>query len=231
MYEDHWSTFEREFREPGKRLLKGLSQFKRCVLVSGCQRSGTTLLTKVLSSGQTFTREHQASLILAGALPYKGNSKCPVLQSTYVNEAWNEYLEHDNFKLVWVIRDPFRTIYSMMFNWNLDSIHRFLRYSGYRKDEGNILESCCTIYNIKAMQLMHLKRELGDRVIPVRYESVVNNKEVIVPKLYEKTGLKFNKGALNIVRNKHANRWKSLDDIEIIEKRTNHYYDSMLTLL
>src|SRR5690606_4816997 len=68
-----WPRFHREVRGEGRRLLCRLDRFPDAVLISGCQRSGTTMLSRIIreSAGMANYRrrdddELDAALILAG---------------------------------------------------------------------------------------------------------------------------------------------------------------------
>ena len=44
-----WAQFDRKVRFSGRKLLGELDRFKDCILVAGCQRSGTTALVPPVS--------------------------------------------------------------------------------------------------------------------------------------------------------------------------------------
>src|SRR5215471_17197891 len=44
-----WRRFHRGVRRRGLPLLKNLPSYPRCILVAGCQRSGTTMLTRLIA--------------------------------------------------------------------------------------------------------------------------------------------------------------------------------------
>ena len=119
-----WQHFHRRLRSTGRPLLKALPRYPTSVLVAGCQRSGTTMLTRVIARSKGFQRfqftrddELDAALILAGEVDVP-QSRRYCFQSTYLNECYPEYrtLRPDQ-RLIWVLRNPYSVVNSMLFNW------------------------------------------------------------------------------------------------------------------
>ena len=87
-----WEEFAAIIKSKGCHLLKRLDEFPRSILVTGCQRSGTTVLSIVINSSEGITRYvKESDLELAGALILPGlkahepkGRYC--FQTTYVNE-------------------------------------------------------------------------------------------------------------------------------------------------
>ena len=72
-----WRRFAREVRPKGCRLLSRLERFPKSVLVTGCQRSGTTMLSRIITQSEGMTNywfgkddELDAALILSGEVEY-----------------------------------------------------------------------------------------------------------------------------------------------------------------
>lgn len=119
-----WKAFGQTIRTRAEPLLQRLPRFDRAVLVAGCQRSGTTALTRVIAGSDGFSRfaythddELDAAQILAGVIDCPpGLRRC--FQTTYLNERVSEYwTTSGDFRLVWVIREPVAVVRSMVFNW------------------------------------------------------------------------------------------------------------------
>jgi hypothetical protein len=119
-----WQRFHRRLRSTGRPLLKALPQYPTSVLVAGCQRSGTTMLTRVIAGSRGFQRfrfthddELDAALILAGEVDVP-QSRRYCFQSTYLNECYREYRSlQPHQRLIWVLRNPYSVVHSMIFNW------------------------------------------------------------------------------------------------------------------
>ena len=132
----NWAQFDRRIRNGDVPLLAHLSRFPNAILVAGCQRSGTTVVTRILREAiemphLTFTKDDEldAALILIGAIAFETDSRC-CFQTTYVNDHFLEYFEHDNYRLIWVIRRPEAVVRSMLFNWRRGALNRLFRACG-----------------------------------------------------------------------------------------------------
>ena len=116
----NWAQFDRRVRDGDYELLATLSKFPDAVLVAGCQRSGTTVVTRILREAlkmraRAITRDDEldAALILSGVVPYESASRC-CFQTTYLNDHYREYFDHKNYKLIWIIRRPEAVVRSML---------------------------------------------------------------------------------------------------------------------
>jgi hypothetical protein len=50
-----WHQFEQTVRARGCNLLRRLGNFPRSILVAGCQRSGTTMLSRIITQSEGMT--------------------------------------------------------------------------------------------------------------------------------------------------------------------------------
>ncbi|AOY60022.1 hypothetical protein B2D07_16275 [Desulfococcus multivorans] len=201
-----WRQFARRVRPRGCRLLNRLDRFPKSVLVTGCQRSGTTMLSRVitLSDGMTnywFGKDDEldAALILAGEVELDAPGRF-CFQTTYLNECYREYFEHDcGCRILWVLRNPFSVVYSLMYNWRrwtLDELFKacgagFLddrlarRYRRFGPIAISRLMKACLSYNGKVSQLFELKERLDkDAVMVIEYDDLVNDPQRRLPKIY-----------------------------------------------
>ncbi len=201
-----WAQFHRHVKQPGRPLLARLGQFRDAVLVAGCQRSGTTAVARALgrADGVADHRfgpddELDAALLLAGHVERALRGRC-CLQTTYLNDRYPEYFEHENFKLVWVLRDPFSVVYSMLHNWKRGALRRLYDacgrdYLGRRASmlDGLLVsrfEQACASYAAKLSQTFELAPRLpASRIIVIDYDDLVLNKHVVLPKIFEFAGL------------------------------------------
>ena len=119
-----WPRFHHGPRQSSQPLLSKLSRYPDAVLVAGCQRSGTTMLTRVIAQSASFRGlaltdddELDIALALCGEVDLPiGARYC--FQTTYVNERYPEYrMMGPNHRLIWVLRNPQAVVYSMVYNW------------------------------------------------------------------------------------------------------------------
>jgi hypothetical protein len=204
-----WADFHRVVKRPERALLARLGDFGDTVLVAGCQRSGTTALTRALHSGREtadfrFCRDDE----LAGALLLSGHVKghragryC--FQTTYLNDRFNEYFEHPSYRLIWIIREPTAVVYSMLHNWKRGALRRLYdacgqqylpRVCAYRNAMLALLgparlEKACASYIGKLKQTFLLRQKLGERMLIVDYDELVAQKECFVPRIFEFAGI------------------------------------------
>lgn len=198
-----WAQFHRSVRRPGKELLERLDEYGSSILVSGCQRSGTTALTHLLNrtaclADYTFGRDSEldGALLLAGCVArFTTGRHC--FQTTYLNDRFPEYFLHDSFRLIWVLREPRSVVYSMLHNWKRGALNRLYdacgrdRYSPaplgpslLRRWTGpSRFDKACASYIAKTEQVHVLTRELGDRMLLVDYDELVSNPATIVHRI------------------------------------------------
>jgi hypothetical protein len=200
-----WKRFHTEVRSRGCSLLAKLSDFSGAILVSGCQRSGTTILARIIRQSDGIVDfqvrgddELDAALILSGVEGRSARGRY-CFQTTYVNECYREYLDeaHD-FKLVWVLRNPLSVVYSMKYNWSRFAFNELYEACGRKQLEedlgqgvrhGRILRSktirACLSYNAKQRQAMELMEGLGrERMMIVEYEGFIADRWVVLPAIY-----------------------------------------------
>jgi hypothetical protein len=200
-----WRKFARKVRSRGCNLLKRLDDFPDSILITGCQRSGTTMLSRIITRSEGmvnywFGRDDElaAALILAGVVEHTPRGRY-CFQTTYLNECVGEYYQHDNgHRLVWVLRNPFSVVHSMLHNWKdfalnelfeacgsdlLDERDRRL-YDWFGVWGVRRLKRACLAYCGKTSQIFELKRRLSNRVVVLDYDELVQRKQGILPELY-----------------------------------------------
>lgn len=198
-----WHQFE-SIRHSGRPLLGSLAQLNHPVLIAGCQRSGTTAVTRLLRSAQGFNElkitaddELDAALLLAGELSLPDDERL-VLQTTYLNNHYLEYLDHQNFQLVWLVRRPDAVVHSMLSNWSRSALRRLFRACGSlqlnARDKKRYqrfghwpfsrLDMACYSYVEKARQAGELAAKLPNSQLAfVDYDELVSNPKVAVQRL------------------------------------------------
>jgi hypothetical protein len=190
-----WKRFQRGPRSLGRPLLSGLSRYGNCVLVAGCQRSGTTMLTRVIAGSRGFQRfrlthddELDAALILANYVEVP-NDRRYCFQTTYLNERYTEYASiGPDQRLIWVLRNPHSVVESMLHNWKRFALNELYETcgvsrasTGRQKRTGwpwpmgpTRLEKACLSYSAKTAQILAIRELLRvDQLLVVDYDATV----------------------------------------------------------
>lgn len=250
-----WQQFDRAIRSKGCQLLKRLDDFPNSILVTGCQRSGTTMLARIITQCNGMTNywfgpddELDAALILSGYVDHRPQGRY-CFQTTYINECYPEFYEHDNeHKILWVLRNPFSVTYSMLYNWNPTVLDGVLESVGASQligidawlyklfGEGGIsrLRRACYTYNWRQSHLFELKQHLNpDRLMVVDYDDLVTRKEIILPAVYEFIDLEYREEYANKIHAKSLSKQKGLTkrDVSIVNSLCGPVYQNAKTLL
>jgi hypothetical protein len=196
----------------GCKLLEKLDNFPNSILVAGCQRSGTTAVSRLITESEGMTKfwfgkddELDAALILAGRVQHNNKGRY-CFQTTYLDNNYYEYLDHNGYKLIWVIRNPFSVIYSMLSNWKIAALNRLFKNCGsqllesrekekYRKYgilSISKIKRACLSYNAKVSQVFDLKKSLNyDALLIIDYDDLVQNKNELLPFVYNFLNLDY----------------------------------------
>jgi len=202
-----WAEFNRRIRSRGVPLLGALGHFPNSVLVTGCQRSGTTMLTRILTLSQGMTNywfgpddELDAALILSGYVQYAAQGR-HCFQTTYVGPGCEEYIAHrdEGHRIVFVLRNPYSVIYSMLYNWSDAALDQLFVESGVPELQGierlrwrafglraiGRLRRACWAYRGKIRQLFVLRQHFSsEQLMAVDYDDLVRRKEQVLPAIY-----------------------------------------------
>jgi hypothetical protein len=202
-----WPQFTAQIRNKDCKILKTLDQFKNAVLVTGCQRSGTTMLSRIIFQSEGMVNywqghddELDAALILAGCTPAPSPGRY-CFQTTYVDEHYVEYYEHSgDYKIIWVLRNPFSVVCSLLYNWpprSLDGTFRACAVGELRGLDSALyhyfgikavsrVHKACDVFIAKTRQLIELYKVFGkEKILVVDYDDLVLNKESVLPKIYQ----------------------------------------------
>lgn len=210
-----WQRFAKQVRQRQTHLLEKLDDFPNAVLVAGCQRSGTTMLARIINASEGMADywvgeddELDAALLLSG----HDSRRLPgrhCFQTTYLNERFEEYFQHAGYRLVWVLRRPHSVVHSMLHNWRRFALNELFDDCGaqlldepYRSRHERFgrlgvprLMRACYAYNGKISQVKALRRQLDEtRLQVVDYDDLVHNKARILPRLYEFLELPYRPG-------------------------------------
>jgi hypothetical protein len=178
--------------------LAKLDDYPGALLIAGCDWSATTAITRLFKrlspfadSSWSHDDELDGALLLAGRRePRAAGRNC--FQTTYVRERYREYFAHDDFKLVWIVREPRATVRSLLASRSRALPPRnALGLSG--KSTGgqgaSRLEKACAAYLASIRQTTELKERLGERVAVVDYDELAADRNRLLPALCRFAGV------------------------------------------
>ncbi len=210
-----WRRFQKHVRSRQPRLFSHLHLFPNSILVAGCQRSGTTLVTRLINRCEgmvdfRFGRDDEldAAQILCGYKPHTPSSGRYCFQTTYLNERYREYLESTaKFQLIWVIRKPSSVVYSLLYNWSDFALEELFETVGRQAIPDSAttqgltrLLKACYCYNGKQSQLFELHRVLQpERLMVIDYDRLMTESRLVVEALCEFISLPFSEGLVDML--------------------------------
>jgi hypothetical protein len=232
----NWKQFSKYVRKKGCNLLNRLDLFPNSVLVTGCQRSGTTILSRVITQSEGMINfwvgkddELDAALILSGKVePPSEGRYC--FQTTYLNECFNEYFAHDaNYKMIWVLRNPFSVVYSLVYHWKRWPLNELFHACGSNLLEGRMairyerygavciprLIKACLSYNGKVSQLFEIKKRISNQsIMVIEYDDLATHTASNLERIYKFIDLPFKNEYCRLIHNKSTTKKKRLSDKE-----------------
>ncbi|MGD9211753.1 MAG: sulfotransferase [Desulfobacteraceae bacterium] len=232
----NWPQFAKKVRKKKVPLLKELDNFPASILIAGCQRSGTTMLARIITQSEGMVNywfgrddELDAALILSGTVPHTPSGRY-CFQTTYLNENYPEYFEHNNgHKLIWVLRNPYSVVYSMKYNWRGWALNELFEACGVQfLDETQLkryqrfgvigipkILRACLSYKGKTIQIEKILEKFGkDRVLVIEYDDLIQKKEVKLEKVYQFLGLAFKKKYADLINAKSLHKSDKLSKKE-----------------
>lgn len=235
-----WPQFAKKVRRNNDNLLKALPKLKNPIFVSGCQRSGGTMLASALTKradiaefGWSKDTELDGAQILAGVTPIPSRQVPEprfCFQTTYLNEQVDEYTRHvGNFKLIWLIRNPHSVVYSMVHNWKRFALNElFLSCGAELLDDDRArrlnrfgvlairpIERACFSYLGKLAQATELLKTLPPaEITTVEYEFLVTHKACIMEQLINFVGLPPSKATGDEISKRSMNKASKLNTSE-----------------
>ncbi len=162
------------------------------LLIGGCDWAASTAITRLFKRLACFADsswghddELDGALLLAGRSERRTVGR-PCFQTTYVRERYREYFAHDDFKLIWVVREPRAAVSSLLSSRERTLPHRnALGLAG--KSAGGLgasrLEKACAAYIASIRQTLELKERLGERVAVVDYDELAADRSRLLPAL------------------------------------------------
>ena len=231
-----WPRFSKLVRKKGGPLLKALDQFPDSVLIAGCQRSGTTLIARIITKSEGMVNywsggddELDAALILS-ATEFSKTKGRYCFQTTYLNENYPEYFDHiGEYKLIWVLRNPYSVVYSMKYNWRTWALNELFQACGCQFLDGKPLKTyrrfgaigvpkilkACFSYKGKTSQLAEIYNRIGNNhMIVIDYDDLILNKEKILKMVYAFIGLTFKKNYADLIHSQSIHKSNKLSPKE-----------------
>ncbi len=205
-----WPQFAAAVRVRGCDLLHQLPNYTDPVLVAGCQRSGTTMLSRVITGSDgmvdfTFGRDDEldAALLLSGYVSHAPRGRY-CFQTTFLNECYTEYFRHQGkYKLIWLLRNPYSVIYSFMYHWGRFAFDELFSACGAAQLEPQLksfgpwrqklllprILRACLAYNGKSSQIIELHERLSSQeLLVVDYDELVRKKAEYLPHIFSFIG-------------------------------------------
>ena len=210
---DSWQKFLKIVRAGNYDLFCALDNFPDSVLVTGCQRSGTTVLSRIITQSEGMVKywfgnddELDAALILSGYVSYKCEGRY-CFQTTYMYNNYEEYFKNNNgHKIIWILRNPYSVVCSMLFNWKRFALNELFEGCGIELLDGRDkwlyekfgafgvgpTKKASLSYKAKMSELKLLREHYNNNeMIVVDYDELIQNKYEIMPKIYEFIGLRY----------------------------------------
>lgn len=208
-----WKDFRTDVRASGTELFHSLGEFPDAVLVTGCQRSGTTILARIIAQSEgmcaySFTDDDEldAALILSGRISGMAKARY-CFQTTYMYDSLGEYAARiAGQKVIWVLRNPHSVVCSMLYNWKLSALNELFMGCGirylrepyrYRLQRFGILGvprivRACLAYRAKLDEVFFLRERLPETALTIiDYDDMVSAKHQVLPAIYAQIGLSY----------------------------------------
>lgn len=208
-----WKKFRQTVRASGNPLLAALSQFPDSILVTGCQRSGTTIISRIIAGAEGIRRyaytkddELDAALILSGQIKDLPRGRY-CFQTTYMYDSHDEYAKcMTEQKMLWVLRNPYSVVYSMLHNWKRSALNELFMGCGIRRMNepyryrlqlyGIVgvppLLRACLSYQSKLDELFWLRQALPESsLIVVDYDELVGDTHELLAAICQRLNIVY----------------------------------------
>ena len=249
-----WRRFHYRKRRGEPPLLAAVDRYPTSVFVAGCQRSGTTMLTRLIANSAGFRAlrlthddELDAALVLCGEVNLTTDVRY-CFQTTYLNERFYEYRNlGSRHRLVWVIRNPYSVVYSMVHNWSRFALNEL--YAGCCGGERqptaialelgwplgpHQIEKAARAYAAKTSQIFAIM-QLVDRsqVMVVHYDDLVREPRPMLERVFKFVAGTFRDDYVVRIRSDSSGKAAALSDNarQIVQKFAEPTYQECLTLI
>jgi len=205
-------------------LLQRLPRYPRCVLVAGCQRSGTTMLTRVLAGAPGFARlkltrddELDAALALAGFIDLPDDRRY-CFQTTFLNECFPDYRTlGPGQRLIWVLRNPYSVVYSMLYNWRRFGLNQLYATCGVDSTAWrprlpwplgpSRLEKACLAYRGKIGQILSIRHLVpATQLLVVDYDMLIASPGDWLPRIFGFAEADYDAAYARLIQRDSANK-------------------------
>jgi hypothetical protein len=249
-----WQKFAKVVRANQEELLSHLDKFKNSVLITGCQRSGGTMLSRVITATDEmenfwFSKDEEldAGLILSGSVDYHSDKR-HCFQTTYLNERYREYYKHPGHKILWSLRNPYSVVYSMAYNWDRFALNELFVCCGLpymnAKDRVSFqrffvfglspVKRAAYAYCGKVSQILELSKNLDAQSLAVlEYDHLVKNKLKVLPRVYDFIDLPYKPSYADPISERSIKKMDKLSTQEkaIISSICDPVYESALATI
>jgi hypothetical protein len=186
------------------------------------------MLTRLIAGASGFARlgltvddELDAAIALAGLIELPtGRRYC--FQTTYLNECFGEYatLRRDQ-RLIWVLRNPYSVVYSMLYNWRRWALNELYAGCGipanatWRQRRAwafwplgpSQLEKACYAYAGKVAQILSIRQLLPrEQLLVVDYDTLVSAPGEWLPLIFDFAGAPYDPSYSLKIRPEHARK-------------------------
>jgi hypothetical protein len=178
--------------------LAKLDEYPGALLIAGCDWSATTAITRLFKRLPSFADsswghddELDGALLLAGRRERRAVGR-DCFQTTYLRDRYREYFAHDDFKLVWIVREPRATVRSLLASRGraLPARNALGLCGKSAGGQGTSrLEKACAAYLASIRQTTELKERLGERVAVVDYDELAADRNRLLPALCRFAGV------------------------------------------
>jgi Sulfotransferase family len=164
------------------------------------------MLTRLIAGSAGFGRlaltkddELDAALALAGLIDLPLEQRY-CFQTTYLNECFPDYRGlQSHQRLIWVVRNPYSVVYSMLYNWRRFALNELYESCGiqgalsprmYRSRltwplGPSRLEKACLAYRGKVAQILAVRELLRpDQLLVVDYDALVASPGHCLPRVF-----------------------------------------------
>jgi hypothetical protein len=178
--------------------LAKLDDYPGALLIAGCDWSAATAITRLFKRLPPFADsswghddELDGALLLAGRRERRAAGR-NCFQTTYVRERYREYFAHDDFKLVWIVREPRATVRSLLASRDRALPARNVLGLPGKSSGGqgtSRLEKACAAYLASIRQTTELKERLGERLAIIDYDELAADRNRLLPALCRFAGV------------------------------------------
>lgn len=179
--------------------------------------------------------ELDAALILSGYVGHTPEGRY-CFQTTYLNSCYREYFDRSGpYKLIWVLRNPYSVVYSLLHNWTADALIRLFHECGAGLLRGRDaflykifgdrgipqIRRACYSYIAKTLQVFDLAQRLGPgQLMVLDYDDLVTRKETLLPAVYDFVDVEFRRDYLRKISSESVKKARQLSprDVSIVRE-------------